>query len=71
MYLISHFQVVHLYWKCFGFKILAFCCDMPARSFIKCCKGHTSYYACERCSVKGETVKKNKVKSRTSHKQGK
>jgi len=29
-------------------------CDAPARSLLKCIKGHTGYHACERCRVKGE-----------------
>ncbi len=31
----------------------AFICDAPARVFLKCVKGHTGYYACERCTQKG------------------
>ena len=34
-------------------NIISFICDAPARSFLKCIKGHTGYYACERCEVKG------------------
>ncbi|KAG8238459.1 hypothetical protein J437_LFUL016916 [Ladona fulva] len=34
--------------------IHAIVCDAPARSFIKCTKGHTGYSGCERCVVKGE-----------------
>ena len=41
-----------------GFKIFlqikAFICDTPARALIKQIKGHTAYYACERCKTKGE-----------------
>lgn len=33
--------------------IAAFICDAPARSFLKCTKGHSGYHACERCTVKG------------------
>jgi hypothetical protein len=28
-------------------------CDAPARCFVKCVKGHTGYWACEKCKVKG------------------
>lgn len=31
-----------------------FVCDSPARAFLKQCKSHTGYYACERCFIKGE-----------------
>lgn len=31
----------------------AFICDAPARAFLKCVKGHTGYYSCERCTQKG------------------
>ena len=30
-----------------------FLCDAPARVFLKCIIGHTGYYACERCLIKG------------------
>ena len=35
-------------------KIKAFICDTPARALIKQVKGHSGYYACERCITKGE-----------------
>ncbi|XP_043285939.1 uncharacterized protein [Venturia canescens] len=35
-------------------RIICFICDKPARSFVKCIKNHGAYYACERCTVKGE-----------------
>ncbi|XP_067206952.1 uncharacterized protein [Linepithema humile] len=34
-------------------RIMCFVCDKPARSFIKCIKGHGGYYACERCTIQG------------------
>ena len=34
-------------------RIKAFICDAPARALIKGIKGHTGYYACERCTIKG------------------
>jgi len=43
----------------YEFEILAFVCDTPARSYIKCCKGHNGFYGCERCETKGLTVGKN------------
>ena len=36
--------------------IKAFTCDAPARSFLKGTVGHTSYFACERCTIKGRWV---------------
>ena len=36
------------------FELKCFSCDAPARQFLKRTKGHTGYYACERCTVKGE-----------------
>ncbi len=33
--------------------ISAFICDAPARAFLKCIKGHTAYFACERCTIRG------------------
>ena len=37
----------------YKFCIRAVVCDAPARSFVKCIKGHTSYSSCERCTVSG------------------
>ena len=28
-------------------------CDAPARAYVKCVKGHSGYYACERCTQEG------------------
>lgn len=27
--------------------------DTPARSYVKCTKGHTGYYSCDKCSIRG------------------
>jgi len=32
----------------------SFCCDTPARAFIKGTKGHNAYYGCDKCVTKGE-----------------
>ena len=43
--------------KNFNFKVKCFICDTPAPAFSKCTKGHTGFFACERCSV--EEARKN------------
>lgn len=40
----------------FNVKFFCFTCDAPARQLAKGIKGHTGYYACERCKVKGEYI---------------
>ena len=45
----------------FSIKIRGFVCDAPARAFIKCTKGHTAYYGCERCEQKGSRVEQKIV----------
>ena len=40
---------LHVDGKQLSVTIISFICDAPARSFLKCVKGHTGYYACERC----------------------
>lgn len=44
--------------KFYSVEIPAIICDGQARAFIKCIKGPTGYFACERCCVKG--IHKNK-----------
>ncbi|OXA49823.1 hypothetical protein Fcan01_15862 [Folsomia candida] len=34
-------------------KIHSFICDAPAKSCIKCCKGHTGYFGCDKCQDEG------------------
>lgn len=45
----------------YNFNIKAFVCDTPARAYIKCCKGHGGFFACERCEIKGKTVQGKRV----------
>lgn len=45
----------------YNFNIKAFVCDTPARAFIKRCKGHGGFFACERCEIKGKTIKGKRV----------
>lgn len=39
--------------KQYSVSVFAFVYDAPARSFLKCIKGHTAYYSCERCVARG------------------
>lgn len=33
---------------------IAFICDVPARAYLKCVKGHNAYYIlCKRCPIRG------------------
>lgn len=40
----------------FIIKIKSFICDAPAKSFIKYTKGHTGYYSCTKCHIRGSSV---------------
>lgn len=40
----------------YNFELKGVICDTPARAFIKCCKGHTGFNACERCETHGISV---------------
>lgn len=37
----------------YSIKIKAFICDVPAKSFIKYCRGHSGYMSCSKCNVEG------------------
>jgi hypothetical protein len=37
-------------------NVICFICDAPARAYIKQIKTHTGYYACERCTEKGDYI---------------
>lgn len=39
--------------KSYNIHLKSFCCDAPARGFLKCTIGHTGYFSCERCIVEG------------------
>jgi len=52
---------VQLNEKKYSFKICAIVADAPARAFIKYCKPHNSFYACERCTTKGVSVGKKRA----------
>lgn len=47
--------------RSYAFKIAGIIGDGPARAYIKCVKGPTGYYACERCTVPGETVHNRRI----------
>lgn len=42
--------------KIISVALKAFVCDAPARSFLKCTKGHTAFHGCERCTIVGRRV---------------
>ena len=42
--------------KLVPFSLHAVLADAPARAFMKCIKGHTGYFGCERCTQEGEFV---------------
>lgn len=43
--------------RSFTVVLHAFICDAPARAYLKGTKGHTGYYACEKCTQKGKRSK--------------
>lgn len=47
--------------RVFNVEIVGFSCETPARSFIKKCKGHGGFYACERCETRGKTRNKRRI----------
>jgi len=49
-------------------RIRCIIADAPARSFIKCVRQHNSYYACERCYLKGKWNRKVIHKARNGTK---
>ncbi|CAN7943842.1 unnamed protein product [Ixodes pacificus] len=42
--------------KHFTVILTAVICDMPARSYVKCTKGHSGYNSCDRCTQRGEYI---------------
>lgn len=46
-------------------KISSIIADAPARSFVKCVKGHTAYHGCERCDDEGDYFENRVVYSPT------
>ncbi len=43
--------------KCHNFRIGKLILDAPARAFVKCCKSHTGYFGCEKCTQEGDYFK--------------
>lgn len=42
--------------KSYIFKIKAFVCDVPAKSYILRTKGHSGYYSCTKCDIEGNYI---------------
>lgn len=57
-YLLEHGIVIDN--QHFEVELQCFICDTPARALLKKSKGHGGYFACERCSTRGEPVKVKK-----------
>lgn len=55
----------------YHFQLQAIVADTPARAFLKCIKGHTGFYACERCVTSGISVVKEKKTKTATEKQRK
>lgn len=47
--------------KFYPITLHAFVCDAVARAYVKCVKGHTGFYACERCTIRGHTKDNRRV----------
>lgn len=45
----------------FQIKVKCLVCDRPARSFVKCIKGHTGYFSCERCIQSGSRTENRTI----------
>ena len=45
----------------YNIRLRCWVCDAPARAFLKCIKGHTGYYACERCQAKGDHIENKTI----------
>ncbi|KYN01125.1 hypothetical protein ALC62_08080 [Cyphomyrmex costatus] len=37
-------------------RLFALICDAPAKSFVLCIKGHTGFYSCTKCEIKGKYI---------------
>ncbi|KAJ8951700.1 hypothetical protein NQ314_007649 [Rhamnusium bicolor] len=42
--------------KFYKFKISMLICDVPAKSFLLCTKGHNAYFSCTKCKTEGDFV---------------
>uniref|UniRef100_A0A1Y1K4M3 Transposase domain-containing protein n=1 Tax=Photinus pyralis TaxID=7054 RepID=A0A1Y1K4M3_PHOPY len=47
--------------KLINIQIEAFCCDTPARSYIKNVKGHNAVYGCDKCMSKGVYYNRRRI----------
>lgn len=48
----------------YSFEIMAIIADAQARSYIKCCESAGGFWACERCTVKGQSAGEGRKKTR-------
>ncbi|KAJ8953340.1 hypothetical protein NQ314_007371 [Rhamnusium bicolor] len=42
--------------KHYKFKISMLICDVPAKSFLLCVKGHNAYFSCTKCKAEGDFI---------------
>ncbi|ELT88655.1 hypothetical protein CAPTEDRAFT_132376 [Capitella teleta] len=47
--------------KVLSVHVMCYSCDVPARAFLKCIKGHAGYFSCERCTVQGKSENRRMV----------
>lgn len=56
-----HSEGILLKGQRFNVAVDAFICDAPARSFLKCIKGHSGFSSCERCTVEGVSTNRRVI----------
>lgn len=52
---------LHCNGKMYSVKIHSFICDVPAKAYLKCIKGHNGYSSCDRCTVVGQYVNRHMI----------
>jgi len=58
---LSEKGILHQSGKTIPVKVVAFCCDAPAKADILGIKSFSGYYSCTRCVVKGETSNNRRI----------